>query len=137
MRTDNLRNQHKAILTDLSKIETLLTPQILATQAREARSLLSSFAGKITLHLAMEDASLYSVMIDSNDSNAKTTAQAFKSEMGSLGQAFNAYLAKWPSYSSIENNPKDFIQETAGIATALKQRIAKEESKLYPLADAL
>ncbi len=136
-RTDNLRAHHKTILADLAALDGLLSPQTLANQAKEARSLLSNLAGKITLHLAMEDTNLYPIMIASSDANAKAAAQSFKTEMGGLGQAFSAYIAKWPSASRIEANPNDFIRDTRGVTMALKQRIEKEEAKLYPLADAL
>jgi hypothetical protein len=101
------------------------------------RTLLSSLAGKLTVHLAMEDKGMYVRLLKHKDGQIRTTATTYLDEMGGIKAVFNAYLERWPSATAIQANPTGFIAETEGILAALSIRISKEDNELYAMVDAL
>ncbi len=134
-RTDSFKEQHKEMLELVKQINSGLDPAKLAQDASQVRSTLSALAGKLLVHLSIEDKNLYPVMINSSDENAKKTAQSFMDEMGTLAGIFKDYTNKWPSPQAIQANPAGFCEETKAVFTAIGQRIGKEEATLYPMAD--
>lgn len=134
-RTDSFKEQHKEMLELVKQINHKLDPAALAKDAVEVRSILSALAGKLLVHLAMEDKNLYPVMLGSSDENAKKMAQSFIDEMGTLATTFKSYTTKWASPQLIQADSAGFCNETKAVFQALGQRIGKEEANLYPLAD--
>lgn len=129
--TDKFKVQHNEILAVAKE----LTQQIGAkAEPATLRKLLSNLAGKLSFHLAMEDDALYPRLIDGKDAKAKEMARRFKDEMGGLGGAFAAYNAKW-QLSAIKADPAGFAEESQAVFTALKKRIQRENTELYPLAE--
>ena len=134
-RTDSFRQQHKDLVSFVKEIEAKLNPATLPANADEVRKLLSTLAGKLSVHLAMEDKTLYPAMMQSGYAEAKQTAEKFMAEMGKLAAAFKDYTQKWPSPQSITANPSGFCEQTKAVFKALSERIQREESVLYNLAD--
>lgn len=129
--TDKFRNQHNDILLVAGEITKKLKTE---PDAMVLRKLLSNLAGKINFHLAMEDKALYPRLMERKDSDAKLMATKFMQEMGGLGQVFAVYNSKWQA-SAIRSDPTGFSTETRTVFSALANRIARENSELYPLAD--
>ena len=102
--------------------------------ARGLRDLLSALAGKLTVHLAMEDRSLYPRLAEVNVQNSRGIAQAFQKEMGGLAGAFSEYNQKW-QVNAIAADPAGFARDTHAVFAAIGRRIARENNELYPLAD--
>lgn len=136
-RTDNFRRQHDDILALANELAALLDPAKLAQDAAPARSKLATLAGKLKVHLAMEDQSLYPTAAASAQPELSALAVRYQNEMGDIKEAFEAYLAKWPSPTAIQANPDGFVADTKGIYGALAERVRKENTELYPLVDAL
>jgi hemerythrin-like domain-containing protein len=137
MGTDNLRAQHEELLGIAAQIAGHLEPEELSNDARQVRSELNMLAGRIQVHLAIEDHALYPRMIGSNDKNVTRTAKKFQREMGTLAEAFRSFNEKWTHASRIQADPLIFVGEMRGIIGALRKRIERENRELYPLADAL
>jgi len=135
MRTQNYRDQHDQLLRIATELAAITQAGKAGTQSDVARRHLSELAGKLNLHLAMEDKSLYPALLSHPDEKVRATAKKFVDEMGGIAAAFTGYLAHWPTPGSIAKAPQDFAKETAGIIKALGDRIQKENTVLYPLAD--
>jgi iron-sulfur cluster repair protein YtfE (RIC family) len=133
--TDKYRDQHQELLGVVGEIQKLLNPGTLAAHSDAARKALSTLAGKLNIHLAMEDSVLYPSLLKHKDPSVQAKAKQFMDEMGGIKQAFGAYLAKWPTASSIQQNPADFVKETQALFQVLGKRIQAEDSDLYALAD--
>ena len=63
-------------------------------------------------------------------------AARFVDEMGHIAEAFEAYDSYWTQLR-VEADWPGFCAETRAILTALGDRIAREESELYPVAETL
>lgn len=134
-RTDSFRAQHDNILQIVGGIVPLLASRKLATDAGAVRRLLAQLTGMVSVHLAMEDNSLYPTMLTHRDARLKTAAQRFQQEMGGIKSAFESYTKKWASATAIQANPDEFIKETRSLFDVLGKRIARENSELYSLLD--
>ncbi len=137
MKTDNFRQSHDELLQIAGEISKLLTPAEIQKDAAKVRSLLSRLAGKLVVHLHMEDNSLFPSLKEYNDPRLHSTLKKFVDEMGGLKDAFTKYTNKWANPDHIKNNAVEFINETKGVFSALAQRIGKENNELYKMIDEL
>jgi hemerythrin-like domain-containing protein len=136
MGTAYLRAQHEQLLRLSEQIVDKLDPKRVPATAREIRSDLTTLAGKIGIHLTMEDKGLYHRMRDSKNSKVRAIAAQMQGEMGSLADAFHAFNLKWHSTEDIERHPTEFVREMNQMLQSLRDRIDRENTELYPLADA-
>ncbi len=134
-RTDSYRRQHDELLEVVTEISGKLDALQLAKDASEVRALLSKLMGKLKIHLAMEDKSLYPQLLKSQDPAAKKLAQHFIDEMGSIGLVVDKYAANWPNPASIQKDAPGFVSETRKLFEALGKRIVKENNELYKFVD--
>ena len=130
--TDKFRTQHDEILALAGEITAQLHARADAVAVRKQ---LSSLAGKVNFHLAMEDKALYPRLMQQKGSSADAIAAKFQAEMGGLARVFADYNAKW-QVSAIRADLPGFTNETRKLFGALAHRIARENADLYPLADA-
>jgi len=136
-RTDSFRKHHNEILAYAREINALLGPAMTDEQIESSRKLLAKLAGLVTLHLAMEDQSLYPELKSCQDTTVRATAEFFSKEMGKLATEFTQYLQSWQTSSMIRANPGRFSSESKAIFNSLSRRIHRENTELYPLLDAM
>lgn len=136
-RTTSYRRQHSEMLNMANQMSRLLEPVSLGKDARVVRGLLSTLAGKLSVHLSMEDKSLYPNLLKSKDIRISSLAKQYVKEMGDIKEVFGAYIRNWPGPTAIQNNPIKFIEETKGIFEALQKRIDREDTELYPMVDSM
>lgn len=133
--TDSFRRQHGELLHIAKQMSELFNAEELTKDASAIRGLLSTLAGKLNVHLTMEDNSFYPTLLNGKDEEKKQIAQKYIDEMGQIKVVFGEYLKKWPTAKVIQSNPEEFIKETKGIFEALAKRIDKEDNELFPLVD--
>jgi hypothetical protein len=135
MNTQKYQEQHRELLAAAGSLSGLLVQSDLEKDGGPARMILGEMAGKLTVHLAMEDKVLYPTLLNSGRAEASALAQKYLEEMGGIKAAFAAYLAAWPSGAVIQKDAAGFIAQTKGILAALGKRIEAEEKHLYPAAE--
>lgn len=138
IRTDLLRRQHAAASEMVIRIVELIDSY--APDSGDAYRIVTQLAklnGMLRIHFAQEDHCLYVVMIKSSNPTASCTARAFRSEMGALGDEFEAFMRQWSCSAAIATSFADFRLESWKIFAALDARIERENEQLYPLAEAL
>lgn len=134
--TDNLRRQHDELVSIVTSISNHISTESSVTEkAGEIRQLLSKLAGKLKMHLAMEDKILYPKILNNGDDAGKKTAKNFLNEMGQIGDVFKTYIDTYSTEKEIKHNPNDFINNTVELFKSLADRIEKENKILYPIAD--
>jgi hypothetical protein len=92
-------------------------------------------AGKLAVHLAMEDKALYPRLLQHGSAEIRAMASHFMTDMGGIHAAFNAYVARWPTAQAIQADGERFALETKQIFRALGARIKREHSELFPELD--
>lgn len=137
VRTDMFRTQHEGIMEVAGQILSGLNPDELSRDASDLRSKLSKLLGKLQVHLAMEDKTLYPQLLQHENTMIKMTAKKYFDEMGGISNALKGYMSKWASPRLIQANPHEFIVETKAIFSTLSKRIEQENNELYPMVDKL
>lgn len=132
--TEKFRKQHAEIVLMVGQIEPLLDPQKLTASANEVRSLLSTLLGKLSLHLAMEDNSLYPRLQQHQDPKLREIAKQYMKEMSDVKPSVEAFGRKWTE-REIQANAATFCAETKKIFAVLADRIKRENTQFYPLID--
>ncbi len=135
--TKTFREQHDELLKIATEIASHLDVDALAKDASKVRSLLSRLLGVLSIHLSMEDKSLYPRLLAHDDVAIKSMAQRFMDEMGGIGKVLEEYKTKWMTVAKIQDNSAAFVTETKGIIDALALRIEKENNELYEALDKL
>jgi hypothetical protein len=136
-RTDNFRKQHVEILGIARQINALLSDTLSDTDAAAIRPLLSKLDGMVSLHLAMEDKTLYPRLAEHPDPAARSTGKRYKEEIGTIGVVFNGYIGSWRTTMQMLADPARFTAESKAVFNALSKRIHHEHTELYPLLETL
>ena len=130
-----LKRQHRDVLTIINNIETLIMNDNLAVYAKDISYNLNILAGKLKMHLISEDKFLYPQLMNSNKEDVWNIAHAFNYEMGSVSESFASFVQRYNVPDKILNNKEGFIAESKIIFDIIKNRIDKEDHKLYPLIE--
>lgn len=127
------RNALSGEHTELGQIADLLAIELRAMKPdTEALSALRVRLSKVLLmHLAQEDHLLYPELKRSSDFATRELAARFESEMGQLAAAYRSYASRWNA-KAIERDWEAFRGDTRSILAALRRRIRREETELYP-----
>lgn len=134
-RSQSLREAHRELLQLIETMKPQLIPSALQRDANQARALLSMLAGKLTVHLAMEDHALYPRLATHSNQDVRKLAEQLKQEMGGIAAMFKDYVARWPTAESIQADSSGFVNKTRQIFAALEARIALEDAQIFPKLD--
>lgn len=135
-RTSRFREQHAEILRIAAELQGV-SEQRLRENADPARKILSNLLGKLNLHLAVEDRSVYPQLQSSPNPAVANMAKRFESEMGGIAAAVQVWGKRWSTSVAIQADPHRFVNESADIVTTLKKRMQRENLELYAAVDAL
>ncbi len=133
MDTNNLLRQHDEMLDLAAKIGQYQSQLQVQENAAIISNLLSQLAGKLKMHLMVEDQFVYPKLAIHSNAQIQKTSQNFASEMGDLGKAFGDYKTKYLGATKIADNADLFITDTKAVFGALAKRMDKETHLLYPL----
>ena len=134
--TQMFRSQHEDLMAVVGVLGSLLGSKA-GGNAEEIRHQLSTLAGKVKVHLSMEDQYLYPKLVQSQDASIRELAQGYAHEMGGIRGAFTEYLGHWTTAAHIKADPDGFTRETHELFKVLGNRIQRENNQLYPLLEAL
>jgi hypothetical protein len=128
------RAQHRELLATAA--------ELLALAARPPgevgdgpRKLLSRLAGKLTVHLQMEDHQLYPELSASRSDEVRRAAARFREEMGAIRATADGLFHRWLASGAIGAAPGTFLAELRPLLGALADRIAAEDELLFALAE--
>jgi hypothetical protein len=135
-KTDTYRKHHDDLRAIVARLESRLDPAAIAAGSDAVAAVLRELFGKFSVHLAIEDNTLYPRCLDHPDLKVRDTARRFQREMGDLGQGFDTYKKAWPGPMAIARDPGGFILATHDMLKRLKARVDREETEFYALIDA-
>lgn len=125
-------NQHESIETEISAIKELLSGDA-ANKASDIASHVNVLAGRLKVHLSMEDKYLYPSIEKCGDTNSQKLALEYQSEMGGLTADFTNYKDKYNTSNKILSAQSDIKSDTQKIFRAIEERVKREEKELYKL----
>ncbi|MEO7815457.1 MAG: hemerythrin domain-containing protein [Sphingomicrobium sp.] len=98
---------------------------------------LSRLAGILRIHFSLADRNLYPFLIASGSPETAALAREFQREICTLATRFERFSQRWQSSSLIASNISLFRSEAAVMIMAIRRRLRRETSDLFPIADAL
>ena len=134
-RLELYQQQHAVLLRAARALEADTAGEWLPGSPESARGHLLHLSGKLTVHLQMEDRSLYPALLACGDPEVREVARRFQWEMGDLRNAAGAFWHRWLSPEAIAGEPAAFRTEGLDLLDKLSRRIGSEDDQLYPLAE--
>ena len=131
MDISKFESQHQDALVLLDQLESQCNAKEL--DSFTLSETLVNLAAKLKFHLAMEDKFLYPKAAQSTDDSLKNLSEMMKDEMMEISLVFDRFVNRWTRIT-IQRESSQFIKEAHQIILAIRTRIEKEESGLYPLA---
>lgn len=126
---EELRNENSEIkelidvLSKLTNDETLRTNKVFC-------ELLQQFQDKVDNHLRHESRSIYSKLLNHDDSSIKKVASDFLSNTHELEKIKSKYIKRWCHQINV-NNHDEFKTETKDFFKLINDRIHMEETHLF------
>ena len=133
--TDRYRAQHADLASLAQQLARMVDGLKSDADCDQVRAELNKLAGKLSVHLAMEDDALYPRLKQHEDAELRQAAERFDREMGGVAGAFKAYNQRWDG-RAIKADVQSFAADTKKVMTVLMNRIQQENTGLYALADA-
>lgn len=127
----NYLEQHESIKEEMNAIKKLTASSNIADHARDIALHISTLAGRIKIHLSMEDKYLYPGLKERGSEQIKNMATAYQKEMGGLADVFVIYKDQYNTAPKIQQNLKNLKSDTDKVFSEIEKRINKEESELY------
>ena len=134
-KTDTFRKHHDDLRGIVGRLEPMLVPARIAEDPASVSKVVLDLFGKFSIHLAIEDGTLYPKCAAHADAARRRTAAEFQAEMGNLSLRFDAYKKAWAGPLAIGRDPAGFVTATREILGLLKARVEREENRLYDLFD--
>ena len=134
-KTDHYRKHHDDLRLVVGRLEPMLDVAAIAADPAAVVGVVRDLFGKFSVHLAIEDSSLYPKYAIHNDARLRQVAMSFQAEMGNLSKKFDAYKHAWAGPLAIGRDPAGFVAATREMLALLKARVKREEDSLYDLID--
>lgn len=134
-KTDPYRKHHHEIRELAARIQAMLDERAIGADPAAVAAVVRELFGKFSVHLALEDNSLYPRYTIHPNLALADTARRFQNEMGGLGERFDAYKRAWPGPLAIAKDVAAFVRDSRTMLELLSARVAREESQLYDLID--
>ena len=135
--TQRYRAQHAELTALILQITVLLQDSNISKKATEIRNLISSLAGKLSIHLAIETKNLYPKLMAHSDPDIRALSKRYSDEMTAMSNDFTRFNQRWLTAALIEKDPANFIADTTRVMNAIQSRIDREKQGLYKLVDDL
>lgn len=128
----NFERQHKEIWEIFFSLEKVIHAKRLPENIDTLVINLNTLAGKLNMHMNLEDKLLYPELTKSNNEELKALAIQYSQEMGDISLKFNAFKTQFNTKNKITNNIDAFFIEGKEILKVLHNRLDKEDKYLYP-----
>ena len=135
--TQRYRVQHAELIELVIQLASSVDDADLIQSPAEVREIISALAGKLSVHLAMEDKTLYPKLMVHSNLELRALSTRFAQEMGALADEFTRFNRRWLTADMIAKEPQVFVAQARQIIFALQTRIERENQELYVLIDEL
>ncbi|MDD3239806.1 MAG: hemerythrin domain-containing protein [Lachnospira sp.] len=124
-------DQHEAVKEEIKIIKSLIGSGNYEKNGRDIALHISTLAGKIKVHLSMEDKYLYPGLIEKGNADVKKMANSYQREMGDLADEFVKYKDKYNTNPKLLQSAESIKSDTEKIFQKIETRMQREENELY------
>ena len=118
----------KGFITEISGH--IASPDTLLEKMSEHKACLTQFSALLKVHLSKEDNFLYPKLAGNDNAEVSDLAKKFQNEMSGIKDAYTDFQNKWKE-DVIKSDHSGYITDIKGIATAVLDRMDREEKQLY------
>lgn len=133
---DDLKQQNREISDLCDVLSALMKEQSLHSNPY-VRELLSRFKEKVWVHLVFEDNTFYAALLHSGDEKISNIAKEFHDSAKEIKHCFSTFVRHWTSIPASEAEHDVLSYECGEIFSLIKNRIAYENEKIFPLVEQL
>ena len=108
-------DQHEAVKEEIKIIKSLIGSGNYEKNGRDIALHISTLAGKIKVHLSMEDKYLYPGLIEKGNADVKKMANSYQREMGDLADEFVKYKDKYNTNPKLLQSAESIKSDTEKI----------------------
>jgi hypothetical protein len=134
--TSNFRRQHDELVELAVELSAVIESERAPDSVARIQSILNRLAGKLKIHKAMEEESLYSDLLVHERPDVRELAQRFQREFGDVYAFFLDFRAHWDA-PRVDQEYAEFVRAGRGVIAALADRVARENGELYDAVDEL
>lgn len=131
---DDLKKQNQEISDLCDVLSVIMTHQSLHKNPY-VRELMARFKEKVWVHLVFEDNTFYTALLHSHDENVINTARAFHESAKEIKHCFSTFVRHWNTIPDASSDHDVLSKECGAIFSLIKERIAYEEEKIFPLVE--
>lgn len=124
-------DQHQKIRQEIAVLEALVAKKNVANNASEIVATINSLAGKLKVHLSIEDKYLYPELRKKADAAIPKVVEESICEISGLAAEFTSYKNQFNTKTKLIENEAEFAASTNKITAAITKRMAKEETGIY------
>jgi len=131
--TKEFREQHKEIKLLCKHLIECSVEQHIALNASYVHKIQKDLERLLSLHLRLEDNSLYPVLRENKSQLIRETSLRLQKEFSPCADWHNTYQEKYSTQERIQSSPRAYVQDTQRIVQQIQKRIDTEEDELYVL----
>jgi hemerythrin-like domain-containing protein len=135
MKLRNYLEQHDNITEEIDFIVNNISFEITEELAGELAKHINLLAGKLNIHLSMEDKYLYPSLTIKEKEIANFSIADYVNEMGGLANEFTDFKGNYNTRQKLIANKNSFKTDAKLIMNKILTRIKKEEDTIYKLID--
>lgn len=135
MQRKNYIDQHESIAEEIHFIKESLKLDLTDDLSGDVAKHINILAGKLSVHLSMEDKHLYPHLLEKQDNEINSSVQFYMNEMSNLANEFTTYKEKYNTKYKLLQNKDNFNKETINILNKISERINREEETIYKYID--
>ena len=128
-------DHHRELLRLAREHESRLSPALVRQHPDLCLAGAQRLVASVKAHLSMEAAVLFPALLGAMDADIQATAMGLESELGDLKDRLRQFTHHWTNPESIRLAPNAFIETSMDLLQALRQRIDREEARLFPLVE--
>lgn len=125
--------QHEKVRQEIKYLQSIIDKKEVIENANEITSHINALAGKLNMHLSIEDKHLYPDLRKQENTKVQKMVDEYINEMGGLFEEFNAYKLQFNTKSKLVSNVEAFEKSTKEIFYKILKRMEKEEKGIYTL----
>lgn len=134
MKLKNYLEQHDTITDEIQFIQSNISTDLTGELAYELARHINILAGKLNIHLSMEDKYLYPSLLSKEDT-INLSIEDYVKEMGGLAKEFSEFKDNYNTKQKLLLNKDSFHKAAGNIMNKILVRIKKEENTIYKLID--
>ncbi|WMC93045.1 hemerythrin domain-containing protein [Kineothrix sp. MB12-C1] len=125
--------QHENIAEEIQFLQSKASSDISEEEAGEIAKHINTLAGKLNIHLTMEDKYLYPSLLAKG--NTGFAIESYIDEMGGLAKEFTEFKEKYNTKPKLLEAKASFARDANTILNKITARVKKEEDTIYKLID--